>query len=186
MNTTKIQALYPFFCDCLRTKAAQPQRCLLDMMETKLIADQLLEGPRRFSVAVRDQANPVKRFDRLGMLTDELLYELVPARTWAWAEKQLPADPGDEMRWAIERTGLLVRLHAHTPVTGQPGQPVPEVEPSVWLPRQASATEAAPLLRGLRAFQAKRRKRARRLLAQLIIFHWQQQATLAEVKSNYN
>jgi hypothetical protein len=172
MNTTKIAALGPFYSDMLRTKAAQPHRSLLDMLEIRLRADLVLaNGARRFSVAVRDQDNPVQRFDQLGLPTDELIFELVPARMWAWAEEQMP-DPGNELDLS---GGLIVRLSASTKVEGLPGHLVPQDAPSTWLMRQGSAEEFAVLLRGLRAWQTKRRKRALRLLAQLRAFHRQTQ-----------
>ena len=188
MNTTKIAALQPFFLNCLRTKAAQPHRSLLDMLEIKLRGDLVLASARRYSVAVRDQDNPVQRFDQLGLPTDELLMEFVPARVWAWAEQQLPAsqqppaDLDEEIRQLLApATGLVVRLSASTKVEGLPGQLVPQDAPSTWLMRQGPAEEFAVLLRGVRAYQAKRRKRARRLLAQLSAQHIQQQRALAMV-----
>lgn len=180
MNVTKIAALRPFFLDMLRTQAAQPHRSLLDMLEIKLRTDLLLaNGKQRLWVAVRDLENPVQRFDQLGLPTDDLLLEFVPARVWAWAEQQLPADPGDEARWLAPRVGFEVRLSASTKVEGLPGQPVPQDAPSVYLLRQGPAEEFAGLLRGIRAYQVKRRKRARRLLAQLRAHHAQQQRQLA-------
>lgn len=189
MNTTKIAALQPFWLDCLRTKAAQPHRSLLDMLEIKLRADLVLaSGARRFSVAVRDQDNPVQRFDQLGLPTDDLIFELVPAHVWAWASRQLPASPlppadlNEEIRRLMApATGLAVRLSASTKAEGLPGQPVPQDAPSAWLVRQGPAEEFAVLLRGLRAYQAKRRKRARRLLAQLRAYHGQTQPLPAEL-----
>ena len=180
MNTAKIAALQPFFCDALRTLAAHPERRLLDIIEIKLRADVLVaNGPRSYSVTVRDLENPVLRFDQLGLPTDDLLFEFVPARVWAWAEQQLPADPGDEARWLAPPVGLAVRLSASTKVTGLPGQPVPQDTSSTSLRRQGPSEEFAVLLRGLRAYQVKRRKRARRLLAQLwVAYHWQQPAVV--------
>ena len=183
MNTTKIAALRPFFLDCLRTKAAQPHRRLLDMLEIKLRSDVVqASGARSYSIAVRDQDNPVQRFDQLGLPTDELLMEFVPARVWAWAERQLPASPqppadlNEEIRQLLApATGLAVRLSASTKVEGLPGQPVPQDAPSAWLVRQGPTEAFAVLLRGLRAWQTKRRKRARRLLAQLSAQHIQAQ-----------
>jgi hypothetical protein len=180
MNKTKIAAFYPFYLDMLRTKAAQPHRSLLDMLEIGLRAELLLpDAPaRRYWVALRDQDNPQRRFDQLGLPTDELLHEQVPARVFDWAQLQLLALPAStDIELLLARpTGWLATAHAFTPVKGLPGQPVPvATEDSVWLKRQASAADLAPLLRGLRAYQAKRRKRARRLLAQLWTYHWQQQ-----------
>lgn len=176
MNTTKVAALGPFYRDMLRTKAAQPYRCLVDMLEIRLRADLLLaSGARRYSVAVRDQDNPVQRFDQLGLPTDEFLFEMVPARVWAWASQQLPADPGDEAHLLAPSGGLAVRLSASTKVEGQPGQLVPQDAPSTWLMRQGPAEEFAVLLRGLRSWQTKRHKRARRLLAQLQVYYGQGQ-----------
>lgn len=172
MNTAKIAALQPFFLSCLRTKAAQPHRSLLDMLEIKLRADLVLANSQRsYFVAVRDQDNPVQRFNQLGLPTDELISELVPARVWAWAEEQMP-DPGNELDLS---GGLLVRLSASTKVEGLPGQPVPQDAPSCWLMRQGPPELFAVFLRGLRAWQTKRRKRARRLLAQLRAYHSQAQ-----------
>ena len=178
MNTTKIAALQPFFLSCLCTKAAQPHRSLLDMLEIKLRADVVLaNGKRSYSVAVRDQETPVQRFDQLGLPTDELLFELVPPRVWAWAEEQMP-DPGNELDLS---GGLIVRLSASTKAEGLPGQPVPQDAPSAWLMRQGPPELFAVLLRGLRAWQTKRRKRARRLLAQLRAYHGQAQPAPIEL-----
>lgn len=172
MTHSKVAGLYPFYLDCLRTKAAQPHRSLLDMLEIRLRADVVLaNGSNSYSVAVRDLENPVQRFDQLGLPTDELLFEFVPARVWAWAKQQLPADSGDEARWLALPVGLAVRLNASTKVTGLPGQLVPQDAPSVWLLCQGPAEDFLTLLRGLRAWQTKRRKRARRLLAQLRVHH---------------
>lgn len=183
MNTTKIAALRPFFIDCLRTKAAQPHRSLLDMLEIKLRADVVkASGAQRFSVAVRDQDNPVQCFDQLGLPTDNLLLEFVPPRVWAWAEQQLPASPpppadlNEEIRQLLApATGLAVRLSASTKVAGLPDQLVPQDAPSVWLVRQGPADDFLTLLRGIQAYQRKRRKCARRLLAQLSAQHIQAQ-----------
>jgi hypothetical protein len=172
MPTPITAGLYQFYLDCLRTKAAQPHRSLLDMLEIKLRADLVLaSGRRRYSVAVRDLENPVQRFDQLGLPTDELIFEFVPARVWAWAEEQMP-DPGNELDLS---GGLIIRLSASTKATGLPGQLVPQDAPSTWLMRQGPAEEFLTLLRGLRALQTKRRKRARKLLAQLRAFHNQTQ-----------
>jgi hypothetical protein len=179
MNKHKIERYYPFYLDMLRTKAAQPHRSLLDMLEIRLRTELLLPGApaRRYWVALRDQDNPQQRFDQLGLPTDEHLHEQVPARVFNWAQVQLLALPieADEFAAALApATGWLARAHAFTPAKGLPGQLVPAAsEDSVWLKRQASAADLAPLLRGLRAYQAKRRKRARRLLAQLWAYHWQ-------------
>jgi hypothetical protein len=176
MNITKIAALGPFYLDMLRTQAAQPHRSLLDMLEIKLRADLVLASSvHRYSVAVRDLENPVQRFDQLGLPTDELILESVPARVWAWAEKQLPTDSGDEASWLAPAVGLAVRLSASTKVAGLPGQLVPQDAPSVWLLRQGPVEEFTVLLRGLRAWQTKRRKRVRRLLAQSRVYHGQTQ-----------
>jgi len=175
MNTTKIAALGPFYLNMLRTKAAQPHRSLLDMLEIRLRADLVLaSGARRHSVAVRDQDNPVQRFDQLGLPTDELLFELVPARVWAWAEQQLPAG-SNEAHLLAPAAGLVVRLSSSTKVEGLPGQLVPQDASAAWLVRQGQPEEFAVLLRGLRVWQTKRRKRARRLLAQLHAYHGQAQ-----------
>jgi hypothetical protein len=179
MNTNKIAGLYPFYLDMLRTHAAQPHRSLLDMLEIKLRTELLVPSapPRRYWVALRDQDNPQQRFDQLGLPTDEVLHEQVPARVWNWAQLQLLILPSCAVLplYGASRTGWWARAHAFTPTVGLPGQLVPSAsEDSVHVVRQASATDIAPLLRGLRAYQAKRRKRARRLLAQLYTYHWQQ------------
>jgi hypothetical protein len=183
MDTAKMQALYPYYLDCLRTKAAQPYRSLLDMMEIKLRADLAMPSalPRRYWVALRDLDNPQRRFDLLGLPTDEFLHEQVPARVWNWAQVQLLALPAStDLELLLgPAIGWRARARAFTPQDGLPGKLVPaasEREADVSVERQASAEDLAPLLRGLRAYQAKQRKRARRLLAQLWAYHWQQQA----------
>jgi hypothetical protein len=170
MNKSKIEHYHSLYLDMLRTKAAQPHRSLLDMLEIKLRADVVLaNGNRSYSIAVRDLENPVQRFDQLGLPTDELIFEFVPARVWAWAEEQMP-DPGNELDLS---GGLIVRLSASTKAMGLPGHLVPQDAPSTWLLRQGPADEFLTLLRGIQAYQRKRRKRARRLLAQLGVYHWQ-------------
>jgi hypothetical protein len=181
MNTNKIAGLYPYFLDGLRTCAAQPHRSLLDMLEIKLRCELLVPSApaRRYWVALRDQDNPQQRFDQLGLPTNEVLHEQVTARVWNWAQVQLLALPAstDVELLLGPSMGWWARARAFTAMEGQPGQPVPpasEHETDVHVERQASATDLAPLLRGLRAYQAKRRKRARRLLAQLWTYHSQQ------------
>jgi hypothetical protein len=181
MDTAKIKALYQYYLDCLRTKAAQPYRSLLDMMEIKLRADLAMPSapPRRYWVALRDLDNPQRRFDQLGLPTDEVLHEQVPARVWNWVQAQLLALPtSTELELLLgHATGWRARAHAFTLEEGLPGQLVPaasECEASVSVERLASAEDLASLLRGMRAYQAKRRKYARRLLGQLSAYHWQQ------------
>jgi hypothetical protein len=181
MNKTKIARYYPLYLDMLRTKAAQPQRTLLGMMENQLRAETLLASTRRFSVGLKDCDNPQQRFDHLGCVTDELLREFVPARVFNWAHLQVLTLPAPDDFGAIAPTsGWETYLQAGTSVMGLPGQPAPapdEREATLHVRRQGTAQDFAPLLRGLRAHQAKRRRRAQRLLAQLWTYHWQQQVT---------
>jgi hypothetical protein len=182
MNKTKIARYYPLYLDMLRTKAAQPQRTLLGMMENQLRAETLLASARRYSVGLKDLDNPQQRYDYVGCSTDEVVREFVPARVFNWAHLQLLTLPASEamvMLWPVP-TGWLARAQALTPATGLAGQPVlptGEQEASVHVERQGTALDLAPLLRGLLAYQAKQRKRAHRLLAQLWTYHWQQQVT---------
>lgn len=179
MNKTKIARYYPFYLDMLRTKAAQPQRTLLGMMENQLRAETLLASARRFSVGLKDCGNPQRRYDYVGCVTDELLREFVPARVFNWAHLQVLTLPvPDDFGAIAPTTGWEAYLQAGTSVVGLPGQPAPalsECEPTLHVRRQGTAQDFAPLLRGLRAYQAKLHKRARRLLAQLWTYHWQQQ-----------
>jgi hypothetical protein len=182
MNKTKIARYYPLYLDMLRAKAAQPQRTLLSMMENQLRAETLLADARRYSVGVRGHDNPQQRFDFVGSITDEVLREFVSARVFNWAQLQLLTLPScgtiDEL--LQKPTGWGAYLQASTPLTGQPGQPVPlvsEREATLHVKRQGTAEDFMPLLRGLLAHQAKQRKRAQRLLAQLWTYHWQQQVT---------
>lgn len=197
MNKTKIARYYPLYLDMLRTKAAHPQRTLLSMMENQLRAETLLASPRRYWVGLKDCDNPQQRFDHLGCVTDELLREFVPARVFNWAHLQLLTLPTAEevselLREPIcqqawlqatavlmkERTGWQAYIQASTPIAGVPGQPAPsERETTQHVRRQGTAQDFAPLIRGLRAHQAKQRRRAQRLLAQLWTYHWQQQVT---------
>ncbi len=199
MNKTKIARYYPLYLDMLRTKAAQPQRTLLSMMENQLRAETLLTSTRRYSVGLKDCDNPQQRFDYVGCVTDELLREFVPARIFNWAHLQLLTLPAAEdigeliqesmcqHTWLLaadallkERTGWQAYIQASTPITGMPGQSVPPASERVatqHIKRQGTAEDFAPLLRGLRAHQAKQRRRAQRLLAQLWTYHWQQQVT---------
>lgn len=182
MNKTKIARYYPLYLDILRTKAKQPQRTLLDMMENQLRAETLLASTRRYSVGVKDCDNAQQRYDYVGYTTDEVLREFVPARVFNWTQVQLltlsACTTIDEL--LREPTGWVAYLQASTSVSGLPGQPVPpasEREATLHVKRHGTAEDIAPLLRGLRAYQAKQRKRARRLLAQLFTYHWQQQVT---------
>jgi hypothetical protein len=179
MNKTKIARYYPLYLDMLRTKAAQPQRTLLGMMENQLRAEALLASARRFSVGLKNCDNPQRRFDHLGCVTDELLREFVPARVFNWAHLQvLTLPPPDDFGAIMPTTGWEAYLQAGTSVVGLPDQPAPsEHEPTLHVRHQGTAEGFAPLLRGLRAHQAKQRRRARRLLAQLWTYHWQQQVT---------
>lgn len=179
MNKTKIARYYPLYLDMLRTKAAQPQRTLLGMMENQLRAETLLTSTRRFSVGLKDYDNPQQRFDFVGCVTDELLREFVPARVFNWAHLQLLTLPVPDDFGAIAPiTGWEAYLQAGTSVVGVPGQPVPsERVATEHVRRKGTAQDFAPLLRGLRAHQAKQRRRAQRLLAQLWTYHWQQQVT---------
>jgi hypothetical protein len=181
MNKIKIARYYPLYLDMLRTKAAQPQRTLLGMMENQLRAETLLASVRRYSVGVKDLDNPQQRYDYVGCITDEVVREFVPARVFNWAHLQLLTLPAcGPIALQPQPTGWLARAQALTSTTGLPGQPVPppsEREASAHIERLGTAEDFAPLLRGLRAYQAKQRKRARRLLAQLWTWHWQQQVT---------
>jgi hypothetical protein len=182
MNKTKIARYYSLYLDMLRTKAAQPQRTLLGMMENQLRAELLLANARRYSVGLKDLANPQQRYDYVGCITDEVVREFVPARVFDWVHLQLLTLPDCEAIALVrqEPSGWLARARAFTSVAGQPGQAVPpasEREANVYAERHGTAEDFAPLLRGLRAYQAKLRKRARRLLAQLWTYHWQQQVT---------
>jgi hypothetical protein len=181
MNKTKIARYYPLYLDMLRTKAQQPQRTLLSMMENQLRAETLLAGTRRYSVGVKDCDNAQQRFDFVGCVTDELVREFVPARVFNWTHLQLLTLPASDDFGAIKpTTGWEAYLQAGASVMGGAGQPAPapsEREATQHVRRQGTAEDFAPLLRGLRAYQAKLHKRARRLLAQLWIYHWQQQVT---------
>jgi hypothetical protein len=179
MNKTKIARYYPLYLDMLRTKAAQPQRTLLGMMENQLRAETLLASTRRFSVGLKDCDSPQQRFDHLGCVTDELLREFVPTRVFNWAHLQVLTLPAsDDFDVIVPTTGWEAYLQAGTSVVGVPGQPAPgEREATLHIRRQGMAEDFAPLLRGLHAHQAKQRRRAQRLLAQLWTYHWQQQVT---------
>lgn len=182
MNKTKIARYYPLYLDMLRTKAQQAQRTLLGMMENQLRTETLLASTRRYSVGLKDLDNPQQRYDYVGCITDEVVREFVPARVFNWAHLQLLTLPaGEAIALSYSKpTGWQAYLQARTPVTGLPGQPVPpagEREASVHVERQGTAEDVAPLLRGMQSYQVKQRKQARRLLAQLFTYHWQQQVT---------
>ncbi len=181
MNKTKIARYYPLYLDMLCTKAQQPQRTLLGMMENQLRAETLLASARRFSVGLKDCDNPQRRYDYVGCVTDEVVREFVPARVFNWAHLQVLTLPAPDDFGAITpTTGWEAYLQGGTSVMGLPGQPAPapsECEPTLHVRRQGTAQDFAPLLRGLRAHQAKQRRRAQRLLAQLWTYHWQQQVT---------
>jgi hypothetical protein len=179
MNTNKIERYYPLYLDMLRTQAVQPHRGLLGMMENQLRAETLLASARHYSVGLKDHENAQQRFDHVGCITDEVVREFVPARVFDWAQVQLltlPACTALGLPW-VATTGWVARAQAFTPAAGLPGQLVPPAsqrEASVYVERQGTAADFAPVLRGLRAYQAKQRKRARRLLAQLWTYHWRQ------------
>jgi hypothetical protein len=180
MNTTKVARLYPVYCDMLRRAAAAPQRGLLGMLENVLRAEVLQDAGHRYSIALRDQDNPTTVFNFVGVPTEDHLADFVPARVFAWAQQQLPSDLSEPTRLLAPKAGWAVRLQAAALATqGQPGQATLPAGPTVYLEHQGSAEEVAVLARGLRAHQAKRRRHARRLLAQLWAYHWRQQRAIA-------
>lgn len=194
MNTTKIAALYPYFLDALRQ--LHTGRSLDDMLTTVqqalLFKDTAATGSPNRWVMLRDHDNPVQRFDHLGLPSEDYLRELVSTRLFDWVYNQQPTRPtysNDLAGWLAEyeaqkpTTGWQVTANEVTPtLTGVPGQLVP-AHPEKRAGRYATWTgseqELAELLRGLRAFRAKRRKYTRRLLAQLWAYHLQQQAPVA-------
>jgi hypothetical protein len=200
MNTTRIATLYPYFLDALRQ--LHTGRSLDDMLATVQLALLLKASTRAGSpnrwITLRDQDNPVQRFDELGLPSEDELKELVPARLFDWVYQQQPVQP----TYSDDLTGMLAEYHAGLgaatgwrvtanevmpALQGVSGQPVPTTKRTrgqyaTWT---GTEQELATLLRGLRAFRAKRRKQTSRLIAQLWAYHLtQQQAPRIKALSN--
>ncbi|RZJ93874.1 MAG: hypothetical protein EOO60_04285 [Hymenobacter sp.] len=186
MNTTKIAASFPYFLDAINQLSTG--RSMADMMS---VVQQALfikanTGNSSLWVTLRDQDNPVLRFNELGMPTDEVVREMVPARVFAWVCRQQPAAPtyNDDLEgrlaqceaWEKENNGWQVKASEVLPQPmGVSGQLVPPTtgkgRSAVWA---GSEQELAVVLRGVRAFQAKRRKQTRKLIAQLWAYYLSQ------------
>jgi hypothetical protein len=200
MNTARIATLYPYFLDALRQ--LHTGRSLDDMMATVQLALLLKASARAGSpnrwVTLRDQDNPIQRFDELGLPSEDELKELVPARLFDWVYQQQPVQPtcSDDLVGMLAEyhaglgaaTGWRVTANEVMPaLQGVPGQPAPTTKRirgqyATWT---GTEQELATLLRGLRAFRAKRRKQTRRLIAQLWAYHLtQQQAPQVEALSS--
>ena len=185
MNTVKIAARYPYFLDALRQ--LNTGRRLEDMMA---IVEQALSlkgntGLRRW-VKLRDQDNPVKRFDELGLPSEDELHELVSPRQFDWVCRQMPEQPtySNDLAGMLAKyeadygagTGWLATAHeVVAPPVGFPGQVVPAYPKGRHLTCVGSEQELATLLRGLRAIRIKRHKRIRKLIAQLWAYYLSQQ-----------
>lgn len=186
MNTSKIAAFYPSFLDILCFP--RTGRSFHDQINTVVLARQLQCNPTDFRrwVTLRDQDNPVEHFDELGMVTDEHLRELVSPRVFEWVCRQQPAEPvysddvagwqAQSAAWQAAQTGWQITANEVAPSrTGILGQAVPPVEKGRYCQWTGSAEQLATVLRGLRAQRTKRHKQVRKLLAQLMTYHWQQQ-----------
>lgn len=165
MNTAKIAALCAF-SDCQRylTQDASAGRNLyFDHVTRRALRDDVPAGGTTYAVSIDDHARGIRRVDDFGDRQYDLLQVDCPTRVYAWALKQLPAEdnlaPDQGERWSA-----TVAIHP----TKDSGE-----EPTFKF-CISSAESFAVLLRGMRAYQAKRRKYARKVLAQVKAYHLQQ------------
>jgi hypothetical protein len=158
MNAHKIAALYPYFLNSLRhINAAQTMESLLC---------EHSPGSRRYSIALTDVENPGQHSDWLAEVAGVTIQEFAPERVFNWVRQHLPTLAAGYQPKPATGWHLYLQASNREQASG----------PSLHLYTSATSAELAPVLRGLRAYQAKRRKRAHRILAQLRVYHAQQLA----------
>ena len=169
MNTATIAALYPYFLDSLRyANAAQTMEALL---VRRLQADQVpTSRSYSHSLALTDVDHPGQPADWLAEAAGVTLQEFAPERVFNWVCQQVPALTADYQPKPATGWHVYLQATARDQATG----------PNLHLYATTTSAELAPALRGLRAYQVKRYKRARRLLAQLRAYHGQRVAAEAE------
>lgn len=164
MNTAKIAALC-VFSDCqryLKQDASAGRNPYFDYVTRCALRDDVPAGGPTYAVSIDDHVRSIRRVDEFGDRQYDLLQVDCSARVYAWALKQLPTE--DDLTPAQERWSAALAIHP----TKESGE---EMTHTFCI---SGAASFATLLRGMRAYQAKRRKHARKVLAQVKEYLWQQ------------
>lgn len=118
-------------------------------------------------VDIDDYNKTAKRYDSLGLRQYTLLSAYCPQRVHAWALRQLPAEDNGAVAPGERWTASVM-----TYLRDKSG----EIVDSTLELRYGGAADFATLLRGMRAYQRKRQKYAKKIIAQVRAYHQQQLA----------
>jgi hypothetical protein len=149
-----------------------PQLMLIQLRANLVIAS--MQGPCHH-ISIEDRSAKAWRLDQCcrSTLTSTVAAEFVPARVHAWAVAQLPAyvkfdesDPATRWWPAPEETWHVITHISH-----------PDGEPTITY-HDGTVFDFAILLRGIRSYQRKQYRQARKLAAQLWRYHLAQQTAL--------